>query len=114
MSFSSEAVVIYIKQDTFCTWSHLFPFKKFYMLMTNESWCSCIQPEHFHTPSFVESTIKTVKRDQNPTAGMDDHPSVDIVPEIDNKRGICSPIHPPSSPSGFRNEDFALLFFLLG
>lgn len=119
MSFSSETVVIYIKQDTFCTWSHLFPFEKFYMLTTNESWCGCIQPEHFHTQSFVKNTIKPVKQDQNPTAGMDDQPNVDIVPEIDNKRGIGSPTHPPlnntpSSPSAFRNDEFALFFFNQG
>lgn len=95
MSFSSETVVIYIKQDTFCTWRHLFPFEKFYMLTTNESWCSYIQPEHFHTQSFVKNAIKPMKQDQNPTAGMDDQPNVDIVPEIDNKRGIGSPTHPP-------------------
>lgn len=57
MSFSSETVVIYIKQDTFCTWSHLFPFRRFYMLTTNESWCGCIQPQHFHTQSLVKNTI---------------------------------------------------------
>lgn len=58
MSCSSEMVVIYIKQDTFCTWSHLFPLKKFYMSTTNESWCGCIQPEHFHKPSSVQITIE--------------------------------------------------------
>lgn len=110
MSFSSETVVIYIKPDTFCTWSHLFPFKRFYMSTTNESWCGCIQPEHFHTRGWDKNTIKRVKQDQNPTAEMDDQPNVDIVTEIDNKRGFCS-------PSGIRNNDFALfiyLFFKLG
>lgn len=116
MSVSSETVVIYIKQDTFCTWNHLFPFKKFYMLTTNESWCGCIRPEHFHTRSLVKNTIKTVKQDQNPTAGMDDQLNVGTVPDIDDKRGICSPTHPPlnntpSSPSGIRNDDFALFHY---
>lgn len=65
------------------------------MATTNESWCGCIQPEHFHTQTLVKNAIKRVKQDQNPTAGMDDQPNVDPIPEIAAKRGICSVTHPP-------------------
>lgn len=35
-------------------------------LLTNESWCRCIHPEHFHTWHLIRNTIKTVKLDQIP------------------------------------------------
>lgn len=87
MSFSPETV-IYMKQDTFCTWSHLFPFEeKFYKSTTNESRRGRVRPERSST-----SAGDTVNQDQTPSR-WEGRPRPQVLLKL--LRNEVSATHPP-------------------